>query len=168
MKANKLVTFLFLLVLVFAVVSPAAALSAPVAQEEAPTFWSLLRDAGDALKGMVFVGIFCSTLVGYLKSKFIVKDDDVMTVLTAMSLSLVLIFAVIKYFSPSFNLLVFEDYAKLIVDSSGAWTPVALLIINVFSKVFYSNVLRGLPVIGFSYSKAKEKFDPPLDVKVTK
>lgn len=155
MKSKIFIVFLLVLVLFLPMFSPTPVHAFQVDQPQTDyvaDFLGALQTAWDALKGMVYVAVIGSTIVNLLKSKGIVRNDQAQIALTVMGAVAILIFGVIKYFFPDYNLLVFDEYAALIVNTDGTFTPVALLIGNLLSKLFHTVVLRGIPAIGYSFS----------------
>src|SRR5690606_21589395 len=123
-----------------------------VAQESDFNFFDALMKSRDVLLGMTYLALLGAAFGNYLKSKGKLKDNQVPIFLTSLGVVVVVIFTALKYFLPDFNLLVFDEYAALLVESNGAFTPLAVLLLNIFAKVFHTQLLRGLPKIGYSFS----------------
>ena len=157
MKVFKLLLVLFLLFspLVVPLFVPTVTVSAaPLLQEETPpNILDLIAEGQDALYGMAYVALLMAAGFNFAKERGWLQDKQASTATALTSVILVGLFAAIKFFFPDFNLLVFDDYASLLVDAGGAFTPLAVILLNLISKLFHTQLLRGLPLVGFSYTR---------------
>lgn len=128
------------------------------------TFLGYLKEAGELFKSMIVVALIIQAIVGFLKYRGSIKEDKAVLAIVIGNSLFIFFMAVVKIFNPNFDLMVFEEYASLIMDSSGAFTPIALILITQFSKYFYDKVLRGVPVVGYSHTLENYKaYKTPIE-----
>lgn len=157
LKISTVIVFILLAALFFLPSTPVLAAASVSAAPGQLDLVAIFVTCANLLKGMISVGFVIQLAVGYGKYRGWIKDEDTRPAILIVNGAVIVIFAVLKIYAPTFDLHIVETYAALIVDSSGALGPVALLFISVFSKVFYDQALRGTPIFGYSYTLESQK-----------
>jgi hypothetical protein len=114
---------------------------------EPGNFWTLL---GLVLGGQGGIGVFVSAFVNALKSVGLVKNDKGLIWVQALNLVLFVVFGVLMIIGIEFDPTAIEEWLVILTTLLG-------LVVQLFASEATHAKLKGLPVVGKSYTHDKLK-----------
>lgn len=153
MKANKKFQFGFLMVIVFVAAFLVPQAFAQGLHQEAQPFdiTGLLLNAVQFILGSATIAGAATFLVNILKTAGAVRDDQSLTWVSAINFVLILAAFLVKVFTPSFDLGIFERVSAVIVEHGPALL-IPLTPILVWISKWIHGAVKGVAVFGKSFS----------------